>query len=428
VYGWTWVDTAPWGWAPYHYGRWCFVDGYWAWAPGPVIARAVYAPALVAFLGEPGVVVGAAGPPVSWVALGWGEPVVPWWGRRGVAHGPSWRGWGGPRVVNNVVVSNTTVVNVQNITVYRNATVPHAVVAVDGDRFGRGRVPVRHVVQVDPQRLRPLPGGPQIPATPGSLAPTSAHGVRPAPEVLKRLEVAPERLRREREAAESNAPRPASAPPPHAAVAPASPEGPVTPLPRPSFGHGTTERPMTDRRAASTPPRLNGRGGPVSPGPAGALPADRSLRTEPPRGQASPQLASHPAVPAPVVKPGGSVPAGHAPTAPPVIAHPPTGPAPVDARSVRGKDLTPAPAPAARQGVTAPASNARAETTSGPKRGGGAPAMASHPGGPPTAAAHRPEPAHQTIHGLPGEPANRLAPGRATPGPRGPVKPEQPKG
>ena len=20
--GWTWVDDAPWGWAPYHYGRW----------------------------------------------------------------------------------------------------------------------------------------------------------------------------------------------------------------------------------------------------------------------------------------------------------------------------------------------------------------------------------------------------------------------
>src|SRR5207249_2027001 len=43
----TWVDTAPWGWAPYHYGRWVFVDGFWAWAPGPIVHRAVYAPALV---------------------------------------------------------------------------------------------------------------------------------------------------------------------------------------------------------------------------------------------------------------------------------------------------------------------------------------------------------------------------------------------
>ena len=76
-YGWTWVDTAPWGWAPYHYGRWVSVRGFWAWAPGPVVARPIYAPALVAFLGGPGVSVsvGFGGPVVGWVALGWGEPV-----------------------------------------------------------------------------------------------------------------------------------------------------------------------------------------------------------------------------------------------------------------------------------------------------------------------------------------------------------------
>ena len=80
-YGWTWVDTAPWGWAPYHYGRWVSVGGYWAWAPGPVIVRPVYAPALVAFFGGPSVRVAIGVPGVSWVALSWGEPLVPWWGR-----------------------------------------------------------------------------------------------------------------------------------------------------------------------------------------------------------------------------------------------------------------------------------------------------------------------------------------------------------
>ena len=50
-FGWSWVDTAPWGWAPYHYGRWVHLDRVWAWAPGPVIVRPVYAPALVAFFG-----------------------------------------------------------------------------------------------------------------------------------------------------------------------------------------------------------------------------------------------------------------------------------------------------------------------------------------------------------------------------------------
>ncbi|HLQ22257.1 MAG TPA: DUF6600 domain-containing protein, partial [Gemmatimonadales bacterium] len=101
-YGWTWVDTAPWGWAPYHYGRWVSVDGFWAWTPGPVVVRPVYAPALVAFFGGPRVGVGISigGPVVGWVPLGWGEPVVPGWGREGFIHEPSWRGWGGPRVVN----------------------------------------------------------------------------------------------------------------------------------------------------------------------------------------------------------------------------------------------------------------------------------------------------------------------------------------
>jgi len=50
-YGWSWVDDAPWGWAPYHYGRWVYDAGYWGWAPGPVVAAPVYAPALVAFFG-----------------------------------------------------------------------------------------------------------------------------------------------------------------------------------------------------------------------------------------------------------------------------------------------------------------------------------------------------------------------------------------
>ncbi len=50
-WGWTWVDEAPWGFAVSHYGRWASIGGSWGWVPGPVAARAVYAPALVAFVG-----------------------------------------------------------------------------------------------------------------------------------------------------------------------------------------------------------------------------------------------------------------------------------------------------------------------------------------------------------------------------------------
>ena len=51
-WGWTWVDDAPWGFAPFHYGRWVMVGGRWCWAPGRYVARPVYAPALVAWIGE----------------------------------------------------------------------------------------------------------------------------------------------------------------------------------------------------------------------------------------------------------------------------------------------------------------------------------------------------------------------------------------
>ena len=57
-WGWTWIDDAPWGFAPFHYGRWVFLRNTWAWAPGTFVARPVYAPALVAWIGAPRVSVG----------------------------------------------------------------------------------------------------------------------------------------------------------------------------------------------------------------------------------------------------------------------------------------------------------------------------------------------------------------------------------
>ncbi len=77
-WGWTWIDDAPWGYAPFHYGRWVSVGGVWGWAPGPIAVRAIYAPALVSFIG--GVEVVGVVDPVSWVALSWGEPWYPSYG------------------------------------------------------------------------------------------------------------------------------------------------------------------------------------------------------------------------------------------------------------------------------------------------------------------------------------------------------------
>ena len=38
-WGWTWVEDEPWGFAPFHYGRWAFVGAGWFWVPGPVVVR-----------------------------------------------------------------------------------------------------------------------------------------------------------------------------------------------------------------------------------------------------------------------------------------------------------------------------------------------------------------------------------------------------
>ena len=54
-WGWSWVDDTPWGFAPFHYGRWVSVRGRWAWTPGRYERRPVYAPALVTWTnGWPG--------------------------------------------------------------------------------------------------------------------------------------------------------------------------------------------------------------------------------------------------------------------------------------------------------------------------------------------------------------------------------------
>ena len=61
--------TQRWGFAPFHYGRWVNYRNAWCWAPGTYVARPVYAPALVAWVGGPRVGVSLAvggGAPVGW--------------------------------------------------------------------------------------------------------------------------------------------------------------------------------------------------------------------------------------------------------------------------------------------------------------------------------------------------------------------------
>jgi hypothetical protein len=300
-YGWSWVDTAPWGWAPYHHGRWVHVNGFWGWAPGPVLARPIYAPALVAFLGAPGLTVGVGGPLVGWVALGWGEPCVPWWGRPGFAHRPWWGGWGGPRVVNNVVIQRTTVVKVEEIHVYRNSGVRHGVVVVDQGRFGHGRVGPSRIAQVEVDRLRPVHTGPQISPSPRSLVPTERRGIRPPEESERRPVIATRRPPYRTESEPRAEPREdrgrGAAGLPGAEQgrvrAPGPEREPAPALPRPPFGQSTVERSAPRATARPQPPvpqarpEAPARIEPKAAAPAVTPEAARPPASEPPKSKAA---------------------------------------------------------------------------------------------------------------------------------------------
>jgi hypothetical protein len=77
-WGWTWVDRAPWGLAPFHYGRWVLWHGRWVWWPGAYVRRPVFSPALVVWSGTPSLSVSVqiGGPGVGWTPLP-PRPVVP---------------------------------------------------------------------------------------------------------------------------------------------------------------------------------------------------------------------------------------------------------------------------------------------------------------------------------------------------------------
>ena len=153
-WGWTWVDDAPWGYAPFHYGRWAFIGGSWGWCPGPIYARPVYAPALVAWVGGPGFGVSfGIGGGVGWFPLGFGEPFVPWY-------------HAGPRYWRNVNVSNTRITNVTvinnyynnrgsiNNIHYANRSFPNAVTAVPQRAFVNSQAANRNMVPVSGENLR----------------------------------------------------------------------------------------------------------------------------------------------------------------------------------------------------------------------------------------------------------------------------------
>ncbi|MET0499598.1 MAG: DUF6600 domain-containing protein [Steroidobacteraceae bacterium] len=151
-WGWTWVDNARWGFAPFHYGRWAYSRSRWCWVPGPRHVRAIYAPALVGWVGSPGVNVSVGfGSGVGWYPLGPREVYVPGY-------------WHSRRYIHNVNFANTVIVNNRYINDayrgrrdhldYRYRSRPNAVTVVPRNSFAGGRQVSAQLTKVPQRDLR----------------------------------------------------------------------------------------------------------------------------------------------------------------------------------------------------------------------------------------------------------------------------------
>jgi hypothetical protein len=195
-WGWTWVENEPWGFAPFHYGRWASVNGGWFWVPGPVVVRPIWAPALVAFVGGGGAGFRfSAGVGVGWFPLAPGEVYLP-----------------GYRVsrayVNQVNITNTTVsvtkvtsvynaVIVNKMTVsnnaYMNAHATNGVTVVSRDAFVNARPVAQNVMKVNPSEIAAAPVSHVVAAEPVRASVVGAGhpvSVKPPAAVISRPVVA----------------------------------------------------------------------------------------------------------------------------------------------------------------------------------------------------------------------------------------------
>ena len=169
-WGWTWVDAAPWGFAPFHYGRWVQVGGRWGWAPGTYAARPVYAPALVGWVGDPGWNVRfgyASAPAVGWFPLAPREVYVP-----GYRTSPTY-----VRQINVTHVHDHAYIDralrPDHRPHYAYQGQPHAVTVVPANTLREGKQINRHNIR--PYDRRALDQAPVKPRAPGGdwLAPPS---------------------------------------------------------------------------------------------------------------------------------------------------------------------------------------------------------------------------------------------------------------
>jgi len=172
-WGWTWIDDAPWGFAPFHYGRWTMIANRWAWVPGRLAHRPLYAPALVVFLGggSTRLAIGS-GPAVGWYPLAPGEA---WWPV--FRHSRRYLGFANFNINLNAYPRNF------GNHVWRNR--PFAVTAVGEDDFRRGRPVFRHWQPLNPQaighsQMNVVPVRPELRPRDAARPTTRLHSAPPA--------------------------------------------------------------------------------------------------------------------------------------------------------------------------------------------------------------------------------------------------------
>ncbi|HEY7787419.1 MAG TPA: DUF6600 domain-containing protein, partial [Casimicrobiaceae bacterium] len=191
-WGWTWVDEAPWGFAPFHYGRWAHFNRGWGWVPGSRTLRPVWAPALVAFVGGPGFSIAlSSGPAIGWFPLGPREVYVP-------AYSVS-RNYFRQVNVSNTVVNVTNITNIYNNPAsvsqvsYVNRAAPNALTAVPPAAFAQSQNVSRVAIAMPAaaiQRAEVHPVARVAPARPALVGAAPVARAKPPAAVMQRSVVA----------------------------------------------------------------------------------------------------------------------------------------------------------------------------------------------------------------------------------------------
>ncbi|KTD22929.1 DUF6600 domain-containing protein [Legionella londiniensis] len=184
-WGWTWVDEQPWGFAPFHYGRWLYIEQQWAWVPGPLEVEPIYAPALVAFIGGTKfkLQVGSQTNGIAWFPLAPGEVYIP-------PYQVS-QNYFIQVNISNTIINQTYVTNIynnQNVDiVYQNINVTDGITAVPLSTFVQSEPVANNVVQISEEEIQSAPITQVATVAPepiSVLGTAEATGAIPSSEVL----------------------------------------------------------------------------------------------------------------------------------------------------------------------------------------------------------------------------------------------------